>query len=161
VSLLKRLEKEKGNKIIIGAGEVKIQTDKNQDPHGQFKAKVHEEIIEEVDNIVSGEEMSSKVEELVNAIIDRDGGHFTRLERQKITAEILDEVVGLGPIEQLLKDGEISEIMVNGPKHIYVERNGRIEQVNYSFRNNEHVLHIIDKIVLMVLASMQLFRRYP
>jgi len=147
VSLLKRLEKEKGNKIIIGAGEVKSQTDKNQDPHEQFKAKVHEEIIGEVDNITSGVEMGSKVEELVNTILDRDGAHFTRLERQKITAEILDEVVGLGPIEQLLKDEQISEIMVNGPKNIYVERNGKIEQVNFTFRDNEHVLHIIDKIV--------------
>lgn len=64
MSLLKRLEKEKGNKIFIGAGEVKTQTIKEQDPYQAFKAKIHEEIIEQVDNIVPSEEMSSQIEGL-------------------------------------------------------------------------------------------------
>lgn len=147
MSLLKRLEKEKGNKILIGAGEAKTQTVKEQDPYETFKAKIHEEIIEQVDNIVPSEEMSSQIEGLLNTIVDRDAAHLTRHERQKITSAILDEVVGLGPIEQLLKDPDISEIMVNGPKQIFVERRGKIEQVGFTFRDNEHVLHIIDKIV--------------
>ncbi|MDX9870872.1 MAG: CpaF family protein [Clostridia bacterium] len=147
MSLLQRLEKEKGNKIIIGAGETKAQISKDQDPYEQFKAKVHEEIIEKIDNIMPLEEMSAQIEELVDAVIEREGAHFTRLERQKITSELLDEVVGLGPIEQLLKDPEVSEIMVNGPKQIYVEKSGRLERVNFTFRDTDHVLHIIDKIV--------------
>jgi len=158
VSLLKRLEKERGTKIIIGASETKLQVAKTQDPHQEFKEKVHQEVIDQIDSefkekkdkssyIISPDELSVKVEQLVNGIVDRDATNLTRFERQRITTEILDEVVGLGPIEQLIKDPDVSEIMVNGPNQIFVERRGKMEQVGFAFRDNDHVLHIIEKIV--------------
>lgn len=147
MSLLKRLEKEKGSKIIIGGFEAKAHSIKEQDPYQEFKAKIHEEIIEQVDNIIPSEEMGTQIEGLLNTIVDRDAAHLTRMERQKITSAILDEVVGLGPLEQLLKDPDISEIMVNGPQQIFVERRGKIEEVGFTFRDNDHVMHIIEKIV--------------
>ncbi|QNB48409.1 CpaF family protein [Thermanaerosceptrum fracticalcis] len=158
MSLLQRLEKEKGTKIGSGAVENKFQALKTADPYRDLKVKVHKEVIELMDtelleqkdqaaHFLSPEELSLKVEEMVNVIVDRDASHLTRMERQKIITEILDEVIGLGPIEQLIKDPEISEIMVNGPNQIFVERKGKLEKVPFTFRNNEHVLHIIDKIV--------------
>ncbi|MFZ5755041.1 MAG: CpaF family protein [Bacillota bacterium] len=141
-----------------GAVENKFQALKTADPYRDLKVKVHKEVIELMDtelleqkdqaaHFLSPEELSLKVEEMVNVIVDRDASHLTRMERQKIITEILDEVIGLGPIEQLIKDPEISEIMVNGPNQIFVERKGKLEKVPFTFRNNEHVLHIIDKIV--------------
>jgi pilus assembly protein CpaF len=158
MSLLKRLEREKGTKISLPIGEKRTLQLATADPYLDLKTMVHKEVIETMDAeikeekdhsnyLVTTEEMSEKVEELVNSIVDRDAAYLTRSERQKITSEILDEVIGLGPIEQLIKDAEVSEIMVNGPEQIFVEREGKLEQVPYTFRDNEHVLHIIDKIV--------------
>lgn len=158
MSLLKRLEKEKGTKVTNPIGEKCAPQTDTTDPYVDLKAMVHKEVIEVMDAefkenkdhsnyLVSMADMSEKVEELVNNTVDREASTLTRTERQKITSEILDEVIGLGPIEQLIKDADVSEIMVNGPKQIFVERNGKLEQVPYVFRNNEHVLHIIDKIV--------------
>lgn len=154
MSLLKRLEKEKG----LLPANVPAQPVRAGDPFQELKVKIHQEVIEQMDNelkekkgkaraILSQEELAAKVEEMVNAIMDRDTAQVTKFERQRIISEIMDEVVGLGPIQQLINDPEISEIMVNGPTQIFVERSGKLEQVNYSFRDNDHVLHIIDKIV--------------
>jgi pilus assembly protein CpaF len=79
--------------------------------------------------------------------MDREAEYLSRMERQKIVTEIMDEVVGYGPIEPLIRDPEISEIMVNGPKQVFIERDGKLEKTGISFRDKEHVMHIIDKIV--------------
>ncbi|MBI4866179.1 MAG: CpaF family protein [Candidatus Wallbacteria bacterium] len=68
-------------------------------------------------------------------------------EKRVITQDVLDEIVGLGPIECLLRDRDIDEVMVNGPKQIFVERKGKLTLSNRLFRNNEHVMHVVHKIV--------------
>ncbi|MBI3889963.1 MAG: CpaF family protein [Candidatus Wallbacteria bacterium] len=68
-------------------------------------------------------------------------------EKKIIVQDVLDEIVGMGPIEVLLRDRDIDEVMVNGPKQIFVERKGKLTLSNRQFRNNEHVMHIIHKIV--------------
>lgn len=158
MSLLKRLEKANVIKAVPIIGEKRSIQAVQADPYLELKAQVHKEVIESMDAemkekngkssfLVSSDDISEKVEVLVNSIVDRDVSYLTRSERQKITSEILDEVIGLGPIEQLIKDPNVSEIMVNGPEQIFVERGGKLEQVPYAFRDNQHVLHIIDKIV--------------
>jgi pilus assembly protein CpaF len=155
MSLLKRLEKEREVKVNSGVNEIKKQQIVI-DPYRELKIKVHKEVIETLDlelkdqkkqSLVAGEEFSRKVEGLVNNIVDRDAGGLPRAERQKIILEIMDEVVGFGPIEPLIKDAEISEIMVNGPNQVFVERKGKLEKTEVTFRDQEHVLHIIEKIV--------------
>ena len=69
------------------------------------------------------------------------------MEREKLIEEILDETLGFGPLEPLLKDPTISDILVNGPKKIYVERRGKLETTEVIFRDNDHLLQIIDRIV--------------
>ena len=73
-----------------------------------------------------------------------------RNERERLIEEFLDETYGLGPLELLLKDATISDILINWPKSVYVERQGRMEKTAVQFRNNTHLMRIIDRIVSKV-----------
>ncbi|MGI6605566.1 MAG: CpaF family protein [Peptococcia bacterium] len=155
MSLLQRLEKGKEVQERHAGKEPKKQQFQG-DPYREFKLRVHKEVIETLDEEFAGqqgglaeqeEQLSIRVEELINSIVQREATELPRLERQKIVTEIMDEVVGFGPIEPLIRDPEVSEIMVNGPQQVFVERKGKIEKTGVVFRDEEHVLHIIDKIV--------------
>jgi pilus assembly protein CpaF len=154
MSLLQRLEKKK--EVKEGPSGVEKQAHSPEDPFQGLKQKIHQKVIEALDEesfrrpVPSDREekdFSARVEELINRIMDREAEYLSRMERQKIVTEIMDEVVGYGPIEPLIRDPEISEIMVNGPKQVFIERDGKLEKTGISFRDNEHVMHIIDKIV--------------
>lgn len=160
MSLLKRLEKEQTREVKDNAPP-KVEEKKapvQADPYRELKIRVHKEVIEALEkelkisrsqtvSLLPGAELKEKIEELVNRIVDQETGNLPRTERAKITNEIMDEVIGFGPIEPLIKDPEISEIMVNGPSQVFVERRGKLRKAPVTFRDNEHVLHIIDKIV--------------
>ena len=77
----------------------------------------------------------------------KEGKFASSAVRQKIIEDILDEIIGLGPLEPLLKDPDITEIMVNSPTNIYIEREGKISRAAVAFRDNDHILQVIDKIV--------------
>ena len=79
--------------------------------------------------------------------MNQEGKFASRAERQKIIEDILDEIIGLGPLEPLLKDPDITEIMVNSPTNIYIEREGKISRASIAFRDNGHIMQVIDKIV--------------
>lgn len=159
MSLLKRLEKEREGQLKVEAENLPPSAKQQnvQDPYRALKIKVHQEVIELLDlelknkkdkfAVLKGEDYVQKVEELVDVIVEREAGSLLRAERQKITMEIMDEVVGFGPIEPLIRNPEISEIMVNGPNQVFVERRGKLEKTDVVFRDEKHVLHIIDKIV--------------
>jgi pilus assembly protein CpaF len=87
---------------------------------------------------------------VVEHLCDTENPLLNRAERQRLVEEILDETFGLGPLELLLKDERISDIMINGPKKIYVERGGKIEKSDVVFRDNQHLLQIVDRIVSRV-----------
>ena len=84
---------------------------------------------------------------LIDDIITREKFSITRVERQGLVEDIVHEVTGLGPLEPLLLDPTITEIMVNGPHNTFIERGGKIERVNVDFVNDEHVQRIIDRII--------------
>jgi pilus assembly protein CpaF len=92
-------------------------------------------------------EATKKIEELVDRVINANGFAVTKDERAKLVDEMVADVTGLGPLETLLKDDTITEVMVNGPNQIYIERAGKILRVDTHFLNNEHVLRIIDRII--------------
>src|SRR5207244_7614717 len=75
---------------------------------------------------------------------------LTRMERERLIDEVLDETFGFGPLEMLLKDPTISDILINGPHKIYVERRGKREKTEVKFRDNDHLMQIIDRIVSKV-----------
>ena len=92
-------------------------------------------------------EATKLIEDLVNRVINTNSFAVTTSERLKLIDETVNDVTGLGPLETLLKDTTITEVMVNGPNQIYIERAGKILRVDTHFLNNEHVLRIIDRII--------------
>ena len=157
MSLLKRLEKEKS---VVPEGVDKTERlvsslPVKQDPYRDLKIKIHKLVIEELDTEVMREEweeaeidkISQTIENLVNTALDKEASYIPRTDRSKIISELTDEVLGLGPITPLLNDPTVSEVMVNGPNQVYIERKGKLVHSDVSFRDNDHVLHIIEKIV--------------
>jgi pilus assembly protein CpaF len=92
-------------------------------------------------------EVRAKIEGIVDRVIGLHEFAVTRDERLRLVDEMIDEVTGLGPLEPLLLDDSITEVMVNGPDHVYIERSGKILRVDATFQNNEHVRRIIDRII--------------
>lgn len=152
MSLLKKLEQTKkyAESAIYEQGQT--LTSLTRDPYGHIKEELHEKIIEELKNLKSPEREDKKyvrdyIEKLVNENIESGADHIPRLDRMRIADELFDEIMGYGPITPLLSDPEISEIMVNGPDSVYIERNGKIELSGVFFRDEAHVMNIIDRIV--------------
>ena len=94
-----------------------------------------------------GAELRTEVEGIVDRFLVGNSLALTRDERLRLVDEVIAEVTGLGPLEPLLADDTITEVMVNGPDHIYIERKGKISRVATSFLNDDHVLRIIDRII--------------
>jgi pilus assembly protein CpaF len=114
-----------------------------------IRQKLVAEVISAFDTLLDVEttDVRTKIEGIVDRTIAANGYAVTRDERTKLVEELSDDVTGFGPLEPLLHDDTITEVMVNGPTHVYIERAGKIERVNSSFLNNEHVLRIIDRII--------------
>src|SRR5271157_2414437 len=94
--------------------------------------------------------MRKEIRGIVEPLGDTENPLLSRNERQRLVNEILDETCGFGPLELLLKDDKIGDIMINGPKKIFIEKEGRIQKSEVVFRDSEHLLQIIDRIVSRV-----------
>ena len=92
-------------------------------------------------------EMRLKIEQYVSQFMSEERVVISRHDKELLVTRILDESVGLGPLEPLINDSTITEILINGCSEVYVERNGKLEEVDIVFRDDEHVRHIIDRIV--------------
>jgi Flp pilus assembly protein, ATPase CpaF len=140
MSLMQRLEK---------------QREGNFDDFADLKKKVHEEIIEKINEDAARHvDISTNQEEYLlknlEEILDRKAVNSSRSDKARLIREVYNNVVGLGPLEPLLEDPEISEIMVNGPYQVYVERRGKIELAATRFKDNLHVMNVINRIVSLV-----------
>ena len=116
----------------------------------EIRVRLQEEVIAAFDalrDISSAAEARSKVEGIVARVIEAHGFTVTKAERLRLIEEMADDLTGLGPLEPLLRDETITEVMVNGPRNIYVERGGKIERIDSAFLSDEHVLRIIDRII--------------
>ncbi len=117
-----------------------------------IKTAVHKELIKRVDLDKLGDMQEAQALQhqffvVIQQIINEQGVPLSATERDRLAQEVLDEVFGLGPLEPLLKDDTISDILVNTYSSIYVERRGQLEKTSLTFQDNRHLLHIIDKIV--------------
>ena len=114
-----------------------------------IRIRMQGEVINAFDTLLDGTstDTRTKVEGIVDRVLGANGFALTRDERLKLVQEMLDEITGFGPLEPLLNDPTITEVMVNGPDHIYIERAGKILRVDTAFLNEEHVLRIIDRII--------------
>jgi pilus assembly protein CpaF len=121
------------------------------DPYGELKTRVHHECIAklgpELFSARTTQELSDRVLRTVTEQLTLDSTPLTRDERKQLVREISDDILGYGPIEPLLNDDSVTEVMVNGPDQIYVERKGRLELTNSAFVDEAHLMRIVDKIV--------------
>jgi pilus assembly protein CpaF len=116
----------------------------------EAKFRVQNRLINELDpklDLTNQVEVRRQIEELFGKIADEEGLALTRAERVRMLEQITDEILGLGPLEPLLRDETITEVMVNGPQQVYIEREGLLELTNVTFQNDEHVMKIIQRII--------------
>ncbi len=121
------------------------------DPYEALKGRVHTKLLDILDlsqiDTVSREELLGQVSVAIEDILSLEGVILKRAERDRLITQILDDILGFGPLEPLLKDDTVSDILVNGAKQTYVERRGKLELTDVVFKDNAHLLHIIDRIV--------------
>lgn len=137
----------RGTPAVVSARPMVTRED---DTFTEIKLRVQNRLISELDpklDLSNKAKVRKQVEDAFQAILDGESIVLTRSERQRMFESIEADIVGLGPIEQLLLDADVSEIMVNGPKQIYVEKQGKLIRTDITFGNDEHVLRIIDRIV--------------
>jgi pilus assembly protein CpaF len=114
------------------------------------RLRIQERVIPELNpklDLANPEEVRREIDEKFSRAVDQEGVNLSRAERTRMLQEVTDEIVGLGPIEPLLRDNSVTEIMVNGPDQVYLERDGRLEMTNITFQNDDHVMRIIDRII--------------
>ncbi|TWU45002.1 putative conjugal transfer protein [Novipirellula aureliae] len=118
------------------------------------KRRIHSKLVDKLDlsrvGDLKGETLTREIRLVVEHLCDAEETLLNRQERDRIVDEVLDEVLGLGPLELILKDPKVSDILINGPKNIYVEKGGRMQKTDVEFRDGKHLLQIIDRIVSKV-----------
>ncbi len=119
-----------------------------------FKSTIHRKLIQNL-NLERLAQMNREaalleLTRIIENLMDTDGMPITLIERERLAREVLDEVFGLGPLEPLMRDPTVSDILVNTYKHVYVERRGLLEKTDIHFRDNAHLRLIIDRIVSAV-----------
>ena len=120
------------------------------DSFGELKSRVQNRLIAELDprmDLSNAEDVRRTVEETFSSVLESEAIVMTRVERARLFEAISAEILGFGPIEPLLNDDSVSEVMVNGPRQVYVERNGKLEMTDVTFQDDDHVMRVIDRIV--------------
>jgi pilus assembly protein CpaF len=115
-----------------------------------LKVRVQNKLLSELDpsmDITRTDEVRRTIQDLFEQILAEENIVLSRPERARLFEQIAAEILGFGPLQPLLEDDTITEIMVNGPKNVYIERKGRLHRVPVTFENNDHVMRIIDRIV--------------
>src|SRR5439155_12052258 len=119
-----------------------------------LKRHIHGKLVEKLDftrvKDLQSDALRKDIRRVIEHLCDTENPLLNRIEREKLIEEVLDETLGFGPLEILLKDPTISDILVNGPHKVYVERRGKLEKTEVKFRDNDHLLQIIDRIVSKV-----------
>jgi pilus assembly protein CpaF len=168
MSLLKRIEKGQSGNTPGGSSSDNQSTDGSRlsslqarrvnapitspqaGSYFDLKTRVQNKLLSELDpsmDVTRTDEVRRTIQELFEQILAEENIVLSRPERARLFEQIAAEILGFGPLQPLLEDDTITEIMVNGPKNVYVERKGKIHRVPVTFENNDHVMRIIDRIV--------------
>ena len=148
MSLYKRLHEVQQGTAEAGA--------KRRDPVlDELRQRIHHHLIDELgpilyDKRLSEDDLRRRVHEQLHAALAQERAPLSAADKAQLIQDVSDDILGYGPIDRLLKDEEVSEVMVNGPDSVYVERAGRIEKTSASFVDETHLRRIIDKIVSQV-----------
>jgi pilus assembly protein CpaF len=167
MSLLKRIEKGQGGNASANSADGQsgegsrlssLQARRVNAPitspqagsYFDLKTRVQNKLLSELDpsmDVTRTDEVRRTIQDLFEQILAEENIVLSRPERARLFEQIAAEILGFGPLQPLLEDDTITEIMVNGPKNVYVERKGKIHRVPVTFENNDHVMRIIDRIV--------------
>ena len=119
-----------------------------------LKEHIHGKLVEKLDltriSELEGDSLRREIRVVVEHLCDTENPLLNRSERERLVEEVLDEAFGFGPLELLLKEEGVADIMINGPKNVFLEKNGRIIKSDVTFRDNDHLLQILDRIVSKV-----------
>ncbi len=130
------------------------QSESSENTFEELKQRIHSKLVDKLDltrvGELEGDVLRREIRLVVEHLCDTEDTLLNRSERDRLVGEVLDETFGLGPLEMLLKDPTISDILINGPKNIYIERRGKVERTNVTFRDNDHLMQIIDRIISKV-----------
>jgi pilus assembly protein CpaF len=125
-----------------------------RDQYQDLKRQIHTKLLDALDLSILTEmkenEVKEQIKNVVSTLLDQAGVSFNRREKEHFIQEIVDEVLGFGPLEPLLQDSSISDILVNGPKQVYVEQSGKLYLTDIEFKDSAHLRHVIDRIVSKV-----------
>jgi pilus assembly protein CpaF len=145
-----------GGEVVTLAGQVALRERERGavDPYAELKTRIHHAVIAKVGpQLFTTETTDDLHERVLRAVTEQlalDRTPLTRDERRQIVREITDDILGYGPLEPLLRDDSVTEVMVNNFDRVYVERSGKIERTQIAFVDQQHLLRIIDKIVSQV-----------
>jgi pilus assembly protein CpaF len=157
-----RLHRQNGNghgpELDVLAGGQPEASDRRPDPYAELKGRIHHACIAKLGPQLyaagpdddGADDLAEKVLRVVTEQLALDRTPLTREERRQVTREITDDILGYGPLEPLLRDDSVTEVMVNNYDRVYIERKGKIEAADATFVDNAHLLRIIDKIVSQV-----------
>jgi pilus assembly protein CpaF len=138
---------------LIG-GTVRRRRDVIADSSRRLKVKVHNKLFETIDvtklETLEPGLVASKVSDAINDILNEDGRLLTEADRSRLVEDLKNELLGLGPLEPLLRDDEITDILVNGHGQVYVEKRGKLNSTDVVFQDDQHLMLIIDRIVSRV-----------
>src|SRR3972149_3053309 len=125
-----------------------------RDAYQDLKSRIHRRLLDSLDlsNLarISQEVLESEITRAVEGLVHAESVPLNRLERERLIVEVLHETLGLGPLEPLLDDPHLSDILVNGSQQVYVERFGKLELTDVVFKDDAHLMQIIDRIVSKV-----------
>ncbi len=155
MSLLRRIEQEKQSSTQQQAAQmsemqVRRRAAPSRDAYMDLKTRIQNKLIAELDptmDVTQTDNVRKTIEDLYDNILAEEARVLSRAERQRLFEQIVSEILGLGPLEPLIADPTVTEIMVNGSKNIYVERSGKLLRTNAIFESDEHLMRIIEKIV--------------
>jgi pilus assembly protein CpaF len=127
---------------------------KRRERLGEIKLELHRSLLDNLNlsalDTASESDLRAEITAIASEVLEEKGIVLNREDRTQLTQELYDEVKGLGPLETLLKDDSVNDILVNGPQRIFVERGGKLELTDITFKDEKHLLRIIDKIVSAV-----------
>jgi pilus assembly protein CpaF len=135
------------------ADELDVASTENRvlDDLRRLKAQLHHQLVVGMDlavlSTMNRDQLRLEVRRVADDLCQRSSNLLNRQERERLVNEVLDETFGMGPLEPLMKDPTITDILINGPSTVYVERNGQLEKAAVSFTDDRHLLHIIQRIV--------------
>src|SRR6476659_9219166 len=122
-----------------------------RDKHTELKVQLHQQLLDLINlqalDKMSREQIEAEVGDIVAEELAKQNHALNHAERKQLVADALDELLGLGPLEPLLKDPTITDVLVNGCDRVFVERGGKLQPVDVRFRDDRHLTHTIQRIV--------------